>query len=211
MAPEQCSCTCRVYFVVDNKYAKQLIQELVRLFRGYNLIGGNVCVDVDFSDSVNVCSEKMGRYVRGAVGDYNLIVVLVDSEGVDPSVVRKRILEEHVGQVDGSSSRVEILIAYPCLEAWLCEAMGIAGCYSGTCGEVVDAIVSRYEGKYEKKALKRMLPALMVRELRRKLGDYPEAMRSKGSRDELVRVLPSQLGELVKEVNAHCTEQQCKS
>jgi hypothetical protein len=200
-----------VYFVVDNKYAKQLIQELVRLFRGYNLIGGNVCVDVDFSDSVNVCSEKMGRYVRGAVGDYNLIVVLVDSEGVDPSVVRKRILEEHVGQVDGSSSRVEILIAYPCLEAWLCEAMGIAGCYSGTCGEVVDAIVSRYEGKYEKKALKRMLPALMVRELRRKLGDYPEAMRSKGSRDELVRVLPSQLGELVKEVNAHCTEQQCKS
>ena len=211
MAPEQCSCTCRVYFVVDNKYAKQLIQELVRLFRGYNLIGGNVCVDVDFSDSVNVCSEKMGRYVRGAVGDYNLIVVLVDSEGVDPSVVRKRILEEHVGQVDGSSSRVEILIAYPCLEAWLCEAMGIAGCYSGTCGEVVDAIVSRYEGKYEKKALKRMLPALMVRELRRKLGDYPEAMRSKGSKDELVRVLPSQLGELVREVNAHCVEQQCKS
>jgi hypothetical protein len=210
MAPEQCSCTCRVYFVVDNKYAKQLIQELVRLFRGYNLIGGNVCVDADFSDSVNVCSEKMGRYVRGAVGDYNLIVVLVDSEGVDPSVVRKRILEEHVGQVDGSSSRVEILIAHPCLEAWLCEAIGIASCYSGACDEVVDAIVSRYEGKYEKKALKRMLPALMVRELSRKLGD-PETMRSKGSKDELVRVLPSQLGELVREVNAHCVEQQCKS
>jgi hypothetical protein len=48
----------------------------------------------------------MGRYVRGAVSDYNLIVVLVDSEGVDPSVVRKRIFEEHVGQVDESSSRI---------------------------------------------------------------------------------------------------------
>jgi hypothetical protein len=58
--------------------------------------------------------------------------------------------------------------------------------------------------------LKRMLPALMVRELSRKLGD-PEAMRSKGSKDELVRVLPSQLGELVREVSAYCVEQQCKS
>jgi hypothetical protein len=198
-----------VYFVVDNRYAKQLIQELVRLLKEYSLIGGSVCIDI--SSPVNVCSEKMGRFVRGAVGDYNLIVVLVDSEGVDPSVVRKRILEEHVGQVDGSSSRVEILVAHPCLEAWLCEAMGIAGCYSGTCGEVVDAIVSRYEGKYEKETLKRMLPTLMVRELSRKLGDYPEAVRSKGSKDELVRVLPSQLGELVREVSAHCVEQQCKS
>jgi hypothetical protein len=208
MASERCSCTCRVYFVVDNRYAKQLVQELVGLFKQYNLVGGSVCVDI--SNPVNVCSEKMGRYVRGAVSDYNLIVVLVDSEGVDPSVVRKRIFEEHVGQVDESSSRVKILIAHPCLEAWLCEAMGIAGCYSGTCGEVVDAIISRYEGKYEKETLKRMLPALMVRELSRKLGD-PETMRSKGSKDELARVLPSQLGELVREVNAHCVEQQCKS
>ena len=93
----------------------------------------------------------------------------------------------------------------------MCEAMGIAGCYGGTCGEVVDAIVSRYEGKYGKKTLKRMLPTLMVRELSRKLGEYPEAVRSKGSKDELVRVLPSQLGELVREVSAHCVEQQCKS
>jgi hypothetical protein len=209
MASERCSCTCKVYFVVDNRYAKQLIQELVRLLKEYSLIGGSVCIDI--SSPVNVCSEKMGRFVKGAVGDYNLIVVLVDSEGVDPSVVRKRILEEHVGQVDGSSSRVRILIAHPCLEAWLCEAMGIAGCYSGTCDEVVDAIVSRYEGKYERGTLKRMLPTLMVRELGRKLGDYPEAMRSKGSKGELVRVLPSQLGELVREVNAHCVEQQCKS
>jgi len=163
MASGRCSRTCKVYFVVDNTYAKQLIRELVGLLKEYSLIGDSVYVVV--SNPVNVCSEKMGRFVKEAVGDYNLIVVLVDSEGVDPSVVRKRILEEHVGQVDGSSSRVEILIAHPCLEAWLCEAMGIAGCYSGTCGEVVDAIVSRYEGKYEKKALKRMLPALMVREL----------------------------------------------
>jgi hypothetical protein len=211
MAPERCSCTCKVYFVVDNRYAKQLIQELVELFKQYNLIGGSVCVDVNISDAANMCSEKMGRYVRGAVGDYDLIVVLVDSEGVDPSVVRKRILEEHVGQVDGSSSRVKILVAHPCLEAWLCEAMGIASCYSGTCGEVVDVIVSTYKGRFMRKTLKRMLPALMVKELSRKLGDYPEAMRSKGSEDELVRVLPSQLGELVREVNAHCVEQQCKS
>jgi hypothetical protein len=209
MASERCSCTCRVYFVVDNMYAKQLIQELGRLFKEYNFIGGSVCVDV--SGPVNVCNEKMGRFVRGAVGDYNLIVVLVDSEGVDPSVVRTRILEEHMGQVDGSSSRVKILIAHPCLEAWLCEAMGIASCYSGTCNEVVDAIISRYEGKHEKKKLKTRLPTLMVEALSRKLGDYPETMRSKGSKDELVRVLPSQLGELVREVNAHCVEQQCKS
>jgi hypothetical protein len=209
MASERCSCTCRVYFVVDNRYAKQLVQELVGLFKQYNLVGGSVCVDI--SNPVNVCSEKMGRYVRGAVSDYNLIVVLVDSEGVDPSVVRKRIFEEHVGQVDESSSRVKILIAHPCLEAWLCEAMGIAGCYSGTCGEVVDAIISKYKGRYKKRTLKRMLPTLMVKELSRKLGDYPEAMRSKGSKDELVRVLPSQLDELVMEVDASCVEHQCGS
>jgi hypothetical protein len=197
-----------VHFVVDNTYAKQLIRELVGLLKEYSLIGDSVYVVV--SNPVNVCSEKMGRFVKEAVGDYNLIVVLVDSEGVDPSVVRKRILEEHVGHVDGSSSRVEILVAHPCLEAWLCEAMGIAGCYSGTCGEVVDAIISRYKGRYGKGTLKRMLPTLMVRELGRKLGD-PETMRSRGSKDELVRVLPSQLGELVREVNAHCVEQQCKS
>jgi hypothetical protein len=198
-----------VYFVVDNRYAKQLVQELVGLFKQYNLVGGSVCVDI--SNPVNLCSEKMGRYVRGAVSDYNLIVVLVDSEGVDPSVVRKRILEEHVGQVDGSSSRIKILVAHPCLEAWLCEAMGIAGCYSGTCGEVVDAIISKYKGRYKKRTLKRMLPTLMVKELSRKLGDYPEAMRSKGSKDELVRVLPSQLDELVMEVDASCVEHQCGS
>jgi hypothetical protein len=194
-----------VYFVVDNTYAKQLIRELVGLLKEYSLIGDSVYVVV--SNPVNVCNEKMGRFVKEAVGDYNFIVVLVDSEGVDPSVVRKRILGEHVGQVDGSSSRVKILVAHPCLEAWLCEAMGIAGCYSGTCDEVVDAIISRYGGKYEKKTLKRMLSTLMVKELSRKLGDHPEAMRSKGSKDELVRVLPSQLGELVREVDAHCTEQ----
>jgi hypothetical protein len=198
-----------VYFVVDNRYAKQLVRELVGLFKQYNLVGGSVCVDI--SNPVNMCSEKMGRYVRGAVGDYNLIVVLVDSEGVDPGVVRKHIFEEHVGQVDESSSRVKVLIAHPCLEAWLCEAMGIASCYSGTCGEVVDAIISWYEGKYERETLKRMLPTLMVRELGRKLGDYPEVMRSKGSKDELVRVLPSQLGELVREVNAYCVEHRCRS
>jgi hypothetical protein len=198
-----------VYFVVDNTYAKQLIRELVGLLKEYSLIGDSVYVVV--SKPVNVCSEKMGRFVKEAVGDYNFIVVLVDSEGVDPSVVRKRIFEEHVGQVDESSSRVKILIAHPCLEAWLCEAMGIAGCYSGTCGEVVDAIISKYKSRYKKRTLKRMLPTLMVKELSRKLGDYPEAMRSKGSKDELVRVLPSQLGELVREVNAHCVEQQCKS
>ena len=209
MASERCSCTCKVYFVVDNTYAKQLIKELVSLLKEYSLIGGSVCVDV--SGPANMCSEKMGRFVKGAVGDYDLIVVLVDSEGVDPSVVRKCILEEHVGQVDGSSSRVKTLVAHPCLEAWLCEAMGIAGCYSGTCGEVVDVIVSMYKGRFMRKTLKRMLPTLMVKELSRKLGDYPEAMRSKGSKDELVRVLPSQLGELVREVNAHCVEQQCKS
>jgi hypothetical protein len=209
MASERCSCTCRVYFVVDNRYAKQLVRELVGLFKQYILVGGSVCVDI--SNPVNMCSEKMGRYVRGAVGDYNLIVVLVDSEEVDPSVVRKHIFEEHVGQVDESSSRVKVLIAHPCLEAWLCEAMGIASCYSGTCGEVVDAIISWYEGKYERETLKRMLPTLMVRELGRKLGDYPEVMRSKGSKDELVRVLPSQLGELVREVNAYCVEHRCRS
>jgi hypothetical protein len=209
MASERCSCTCKVYFVVDNTYAKQLMRELVRLLKEYNFIGGSVCVDV--SGPVNVCNEKMRRFVKGAVGDYNLIVVLVDSEGVDPSVVRKRIFEEHVGQVDESSSRVKILIAHPCLEAWLCEAMGIASCYSGTCGEVVDAITSKYKGRYKKRTLKRMLPTLMVKELSRKLGDYPEAMRSKGSKDELVRVLPSQLDELVMEVDASCVEHQCGS
>jgi hypothetical protein len=198
-----------VYFVVDNRYAKQLVQELVGLFKQYNLVGGSVCVDI--SNPVNLCSEKMGRYVRGAVSDYNLIIVLVDSEGVDPSVVRKGIFEEHVGQVDESSSRVKILIAHPCLEAWLCEAMGIAGCYSGTCGEVVDAIISKYKGRYKKRTLKRMLPTLIVKELSRKLGDYPEAMRSKGSKDELVRVLPNQLDELVMEVDASCVEHQCGS
>jgi len=209
MASERCSCTCKVYFVVDNRYAKQLVQELVGLFKQYNLVGGSVCVDI--SNPVNVCSEKMGRYVRGAVSDYNLIVVLVDSEGVDPSVVRKRILEEHVGQVDGSSSRVKILVAHPCLEAWLCEAMGIAGCYSGTCGEVVDVIVSTYKGRFKRKMLKRMLPTLMVEELSGKLRDYLEAMKSKGSGGELVRILPSQLSELVGEVNASCLEHQCRS
>jgi hypothetical protein len=56
-----------------------------------------------------------------------------------------------------------------------------------------------------------MLPTLMVKELSRKLGDYPEAMRSKGSKDELVRVLPSQLDELVMEVDASCVEHQCGS
>jgi len=209
MASEPCPCTCWVYFVVDNRYAKQLLLELVRLFKEYNLIGDSVRVDV--SSPVNTCDERMGRYVRGAFGDYNLIIVLVDSEGVDPSVIRKRIFEEHVRQVDESSSRVKILITHPCLEAWLCEAMGIASCYSGTCGEVVDVIVSTYKGRYTRRTLKRMLPTLMVKELSRKLRDGLEAMKSMESSDELVGMLPSQLGELVRDVNASCVEHRCRS
>ncbi len=211
MASERCSRTCKVYFVVDNRYAKQLVQELVELFKQYSLIGGSVCVDANVSDAANMCSEKMGRYVRGAVSDYNLIVVLVDSEGVDPSVVRKRIFEEHVGRIDESSSRVKILVAHLCLEAWPCEAMGIAGCYSGTCSEVVDVIVSTCKGGFKRKTLKRMLPTLMVKEPSGKLRDYPETVKSKESKDKLVRILSNQLSELVGEVNASCIEHQCRS
>jgi hypothetical protein len=89
--------------------------------------------------------------------------------------------------------------------------MGIASCYTGTCGEVVDVIIPTYEGRYTRKTLKRMLPTLMVKELSRKLRDYPKAVKSKESKDELVRILPSQLSELIGEMNAYCIEHQCRS
>ena len=186
---------CKIYFIVDNRYAKQLLLKLIQLFKDYNLVENNIYVSI--SNPVNVCDNNMERYVKGAISDYDCIVILVDSEGVNPSKVYKRVFDEHVREVNENLFRVNIIIAHPCLESWLCEVVDLTNCSTGTCNDIIQALEPVLERKYTKKTL----PVLMMRKIR-------EKFNMTESKDKLIQILPRPLKELIEVINAHCTGNQ---
>jgi hypothetical protein len=154
-----------IYFIVDNKYSKELIIKLIKIVRNKFVRAGVVHV----SRPVNVCSNKIGRFIREGLGEGFCVVIVVDTEGEKPEDVKARIIDEHFRDLGFNSERVKIITAHPCLEAWLAELLN-----SNTRGvdyKDIKDIIKRRIKDYKS----RLLPGLIERRLgsRLEVGDPP--------------------------------------
>jgi len=154
-----------IYFIVDNKYSKELIIKLISIVRNKFVRAGIVHV----SRPVNVCSNKMGRFIRDGLGEGLCVVIVVDTEGENPEDVKARIIDEHLKDLGFNRGRVKIITAHPCLEAWLAELLNL-NTRGINCKDVKDIIKRRIKD-YES----HLLPRLVERHLRSRLevGDPP--------------------------------------
>jgi hypothetical protein len=161
---------CEVYFIIDNKYAKELIKKLMSIIRDKFV---NVGIDPYISSPVNVCSDKMRRFIEWGLERGYCIIIVVDTEGVKPDEVRERIINEHVKDLGiNDPNRVKIILAHPCLEAWLAELLNLNVGNAINCKDVKDTIKHRLNMKDYDSYL---LPNLIERHLRDRLeiGDVP--------------------------------------
>ena len=154
-----------IYFIVDNKYSKELIIKLITIVRNKFVRAGVVHV----SRPVNVCSNKMGRFIKEGLGEGLCVVIVVDTEGDKPEDVKARIIDEHLKDLGFNRERVKIITAHPCLEAWLAELLNL-NTRGVNCKDVKD-IIKRHIKDYES----HLLPGLIERHLRSRLevGDPP--------------------------------------
>jgi len=148
-----------IYFIVDNKYSKELIIKLISIVRNKFVRAGVVHV----SRPVNVCSNKMGRFIRDGLGKGLCVVIVVDTEGEKPEDVKARIIDEHLKDLEFNRERVKIITAHPCLEAWLAELLNL-NTRGVNCKDVKD-IIKRHIKDYES----HLLPGLIERHLRSRL------------------------------------------
>jgi hypothetical protein len=154
-----------IYFIVDNKYSKELIIKLISIVRNKFVRAGVAYV----SRPVNVCSNKMGRFIKEGLGKGHCVVIVVDTEGEKPEDVKARIIDEHLKDLEFNRERVKIITAHPCLEAWLAELLNL-NTRGVNCKDVKD-IIKRHIKDYES----HLLPGLVERHLRSRLevGDPP--------------------------------------
>jgi len=130
-----------IYFIVDNKYSKELIIKLISIVRNKFVRAGVVHV----SRPVNVCSNKMGRFIKEGLGEGLCVVIVVDTEGDKPEDVKARIIDEHLKDLGFNRERVKIITAHPCLEAWLAELLNL-NTRGVNCKDVKDIIKHSLNG-----------------------------------------------------------------
>jgi hypothetical protein len=160
---------CEVYFIIDNKYAKELIKKLMSIIRNELANVGIAYI----SRPVNVCSNKMGRFIEEGLNESHCVIIIADTEGVKPDEVRERIINEHVKDLRiNDPNRIKIILAHPCLEAWLTELLNLNVENAINCKDVKDTIKHRLNMKDYDSYL---LPNLIERHLRDRLeiGDVP--------------------------------------
>ena len=153
---------CEVYFIIDNRYAKELIKKLMSIIRNELANVGIAYI----SRPVNVCSNKMGRFIEEGLNESHCVIIIADTEGVEPDEVRERIINEHVKDLRiNDPNRVKIILAHPCLEVWLAELLNLNVRGATNCRDVIDVIKSRIKGYNS-----HLLPDLIERHLRDGLG-----------------------------------------
>ena len=141
------------------------------------------------SSPLNRCDNRIDRYVRTALDEYNYehVIILVDSEGEDSEIIRRNIIEEHLRDIDNKLDKVSIIIAHPCLESILCKVMNLPGCETGTCHDIIIIIEQKIQRKYEKK----MFQTLMIKELSRRF-------ESVSNIDHFINCLPEELKKIIE-------------
>ncbi len=154
-----------IYFIIDNKYSKELIKKLMSIVINKFVNVGKPLV----SRPVNVCSNKMGRFIKEGLGNGHCVIIVVDTEGEKPEDVKARIIDEHLRDLGFNRERVKIIAAHPCLEAWLAELLNL-NTRGVNCKDVKD-IIKRHIKDYKS----RLLPGLIERRLGSMLevGDPP--------------------------------------
>jgi len=155
-----------IYFIVDNKYSKELIKKIMSI-----VINKLVNVSKPYvSRPVNVCSNKMGRFIRDGLGSGHCVIIVVDTEGEKPEDVKARIIDEHLKDLGFNRGRVKIITAHPCLEAWLAELLNLNTRGVANCKDVKE-IIKRHIKDYKP----HRLPDHVERHLRSRLdvGDPP--------------------------------------
>jgi hypothetical protein len=128
--------------------------------------------------AVNICDAKPGRYLKAGVSNCGCAVVVADTKGRDPHQVINAVAE-HLRDVGlrpqlsfdrdrlvgfiplESGGRIAVVLAHPCLEAWLGELLEITP--SSTCSDLINAI-KQNRGEYKKS----QLPSLVEAELRKR-------------------------------------------
>jgi hypothetical protein len=160
-----------IYFVRDNRYARELIRVLL------DHLGLRLPVR-HTQQAVNICDAKLGRYLKLGVSECGCAAVVADTEGRDPHQVINAVAEHLrdvglrpqlffdkdrlVGLISlESGGGIAVVLAHPCLEAWLGELLEITP--SSTCSDLINAIKQK-RGKYDK----RRLPSLVKAELRKR-------------------------------------------
>ena len=85
-----------IYFIVDNKYSKELIKKLKSIVINKFVNVGKPPV----SRPVNVCSNKMGRFIKEGLGEGHCVVIVVDTEGRSLKMSRLVLLMNILGTWD---------------------------------------------------------------------------------------------------------------
>ena len=155
---------CEVYFIIDNRYAKELIKKLMSIIRNELANVGIAYI----SRPVNVCSNKMGRFIEERLNESHCVIIIADTEGVEPDEVGERIVNKHFKDLGiNDYNRVKIILAHPCLETWLAELLNLNVGDATNCGDVKSVIKSRIKDEdYDSYRL----PGLIERHLRNRLG-----------------------------------------
>jgi hypothetical protein len=186
------SSRCDVYFIPDNSYAKQLLENLIKYLKDKNLVARSISAGC--SAAVNKCASNMYNYINVAVDKCRYIVILVDSERESPESVRRYILEKHVRGLNVDLLRIKIIVATPCLEEWLCKLLALRDskpekCSGDSCEDFISAIQGVLGDVYEK----RMLPSLFMKyfsgEVVEKCSDRAYKHRLPSSLCELLELL----------------------
>ena len=128
--------------------------------------------------TVYMCNAEPGLYLKAGVSEFGCAVVVADTEGLDPHQVIDAVAEHLrdvglrpqlsfdkdrlVGLISlESGGRIAVVLAHPCLEAWLGELLEITP--SSTCSDLINAI-KQNRGEYKKS----QLPSLVEAELRKR-------------------------------------------
>jgi hypothetical protein len=184
------SSRCDVYFIPDNSYAKQLLENLVKYLKDRNLVARSISAKC--SPAANKCSSSMYNYINAAVDKCRYIVILVDSERESPESVKRHILEKHVRGLNVDSSRIKIIVATPCLEEWLCKLIALRNSKPEKCsGDLCDDFISAIQGVLGDVYEKKMLPSLFMKH-------FSDEVVEKCSDRAYKHRLPSSLCELLE-------------
>ena len=123
------------------------------------------------------CSSKMSRVIHAQLKQGARVVVLIDAEDGDP-----REKEEWLRHIHNLGPEIEIIVFDPCIEAPLCEALGLRNCREKPCRAGPLRSVDEYWHRTRGRGYaKRLLPLLLLEaEARGRLDSTPEFRRLLG-------------------------------
>lgn len=142
-----------VFIAVEDVYAVQALRELLTRHCPE-------AVDRVVVRHLPPCSGKMTRIIRGHLEQGSHVIILVDAEAEDPDRREEYIRNAHRLRRD----RVDVIVFDPCIEAPLCEALGLRNCRLRPCGSGPLESVREYWRRVHHRDYEKRLLVLLLRE-----------------------------------------------